>query len=390
MHCCARCWSSCSPTASSRSTRASCRYLTTRIERSFAAARGAVAMLDREALRQQRPVTRALAGELFRGRLDGIAVRRSCHPDRHRMAATLRRHISVMDVMADDRTSHCFDKPKSPPLAAAGRPRADESGSDLGGEPRALHQPRAVLAAFQSPRAGGGRERPASAARAGAVPVDLGQQSRRILHGARRRPQGPGARRASPTRSPDGLIAGRAARPHRRGGLAASPATSRRAGASCARSSGREASSWSTARQPEEGRPHLARGSFPATRLSGADAARDRSGASVPVHSQSRLHDRAAAVAHARRQADERADPRAAEDRPLHPPADVGRWRCGALHHARTGDRPVHRRGCSPATRSRGRARSASSATPTSRSRKRPRIWCGCSRARSSAAAAAR
>lgn len=41
-------------------------YLITRIERSFAAARAAVAALDREALRQQRPVTRALAGELFR------------------------------------------------------------------------------------------------------------------------------------------------------------------------------------------------------------------------------------------------------------------------------------------------------------------------------------
>lgn len=41
-------------------------YLATRIERSFAAARAAVATLDREALRRQRPVTRALAGELFR------------------------------------------------------------------------------------------------------------------------------------------------------------------------------------------------------------------------------------------------------------------------------------------------------------------------------------
>ena len=41
-------------------------FLTTRIERSFAAARAAVARLDREALRLQRPVTRALAGELFR------------------------------------------------------------------------------------------------------------------------------------------------------------------------------------------------------------------------------------------------------------------------------------------------------------------------------------
>lgn len=41
-------------------------FLTTRIERSFAAARAAVAKLDREALRLRRPVTRALAGELFR------------------------------------------------------------------------------------------------------------------------------------------------------------------------------------------------------------------------------------------------------------------------------------------------------------------------------------
>ncbi|HVG52019.1 MAG TPA: DnaA/Hda family protein [Xanthobacteraceae bacterium] len=41
-------------------------YLVTRMERSFAAARAAVSALDREALRQKRPVTRALAGELFR------------------------------------------------------------------------------------------------------------------------------------------------------------------------------------------------------------------------------------------------------------------------------------------------------------------------------------
>jgi chromosomal replication initiation ATPase DnaA len=41
-------------------------FLTNRIERSFAAARAAVARLDREALRLHRPVTRALAGELFR------------------------------------------------------------------------------------------------------------------------------------------------------------------------------------------------------------------------------------------------------------------------------------------------------------------------------------
>jgi chromosomal replication initiation ATPase DnaA len=41
-------------------------YLANRMERSFAAAKAAVAALDREALRLKRPVTRALAGELFR------------------------------------------------------------------------------------------------------------------------------------------------------------------------------------------------------------------------------------------------------------------------------------------------------------------------------------
>jgi chromosomal replication initiation ATPase DnaA len=41
-------------------------YLSHRIERSFAAARAAVARLDEEALRRQRPATRALAAELFR------------------------------------------------------------------------------------------------------------------------------------------------------------------------------------------------------------------------------------------------------------------------------------------------------------------------------------
>jgi chromosomal replication initiation ATPase DnaA len=41
-------------------------YLATRIERSFAAARQAVDLLDGEALRQRRPVTRALAAEVLK------------------------------------------------------------------------------------------------------------------------------------------------------------------------------------------------------------------------------------------------------------------------------------------------------------------------------------
>jgi len=41
-------------------------YLVARMERSFPAARSAVEHLDREAMRQQRPVNRALAAELYR------------------------------------------------------------------------------------------------------------------------------------------------------------------------------------------------------------------------------------------------------------------------------------------------------------------------------------
>ncbi len=41
-------------------------YLANRIERSFSAAHAAVVRLDEEAMRQHRPVTRALAAELFR------------------------------------------------------------------------------------------------------------------------------------------------------------------------------------------------------------------------------------------------------------------------------------------------------------------------------------
>jgi chromosomal replication initiation ATPase DnaA len=42
-------------------------YVALRIERSFAAARDVVARLDGEAMRQKRPLTRALAVELLRG-----------------------------------------------------------------------------------------------------------------------------------------------------------------------------------------------------------------------------------------------------------------------------------------------------------------------------------
>ena len=65
---------------------------------------------------------------------------------------------------------------------------------------------------------------------------------------------------------------------------------------------------WSRRQQGGEG---LARRLFPLAHFSAADAARGRSGASVPVHSQSRLLDRLAAGARQGRQGDERADPHA-------------------------------------------------------------------------------
>ena len=71
-------------------------YLANRIERSFAAAHAAVVRLDEEAMRQHRPVTRALAAELFRAltafdlpesltlaRLDGSPIGRELSSSRH-------------------------------------------------------------------------------------------------------------------------------------------------------------------------------------------------------------------------------------------------------------------------------------------------------------------
>ena len=81
------------------------------------------------------------------------------------------------------------------------------------------------------------------------------------------------------------------------------------------------ASCWSAAVTSPKTERDLDRGSLPSQHLSAADAAGDRSGASLPVHSEPRLLDRAAACARRRRQGDERADPHARQDRPLHSPA---------------------------------------------------------------------
>ena len=142
-------------------------------------------------------------------------------------------------------------------------------------------------------------------------------------------------------RSPDGLTPVRAAGPHQRDGL---QARQRPAGdlARSARHPGRGRHRSGRRPRRHQDRAGLDRGSFPPQYLPAADAAGDRSGASLPVHPEPRLYRRAASGAGLRRQADERADPHARQDRPLHPPARR-QGRRGAADHAGAGHRPVHR-----------------------------------------------
>ena len=129
-------------------------------------------------------------------------------------------------------------------------------------------------------------------------------------------------------------------------------------------------------------RARLAGGLFPAARLPDADAARGRSGPSVPVHPQSRLH----AGARLLNPQDGRTmnalvripDQR----RSLRPPAGRRRRRDGALRLARTAHRGLHRPAVSRLRGARPGRRSASFATATSKSRKRPKTSCGFTRAR--------
>src|SRR3979411_2272921 len=136
---------------------------------------------------------------------------------------------------------------------------------------------------------------------------------------------GPGSASRHPPKGPGRADPGRAARPHRRGGL---EPRERPAGALARAPQGARGAEHRAGggRQPQEARPQLARGLLPAAHFPGAHAARDRPGPSVPLYPQSRLLDRPAPDAPERRQGDECAHPRAAEGRKIHPPAALHCW----------------------------------------------------------------
>ncbi len=244
---------------------------------------------------------------------------------------------------------------------------------------RPLRQPRVFLAAVQPPRPPAGAVRQPSAARAGPLPVDLGGQSRRVLHGARRRPRRPGARgHRHPQRRRAHAGAAARAGAARGGAAAGGPAGQplRPDGAAEGRRHRERHRRPALAKR----RQGLAGGAFPRIGVPGADAAVDRSGASVPVHPQSRLLDGPAAAPHEERRGDDGAAAPAGGAEALHPPARPQGDRSASSRSRRRSR--CSSASSSPATRSRAPAPSASSATATSRSRKRPRISCACSRRR--------
>ena len=167
------------------------------------------------------------------------------------------------------------------------------------GRPRALHQPRAFVARLQLAGDGGGREPGGAAARAGALPVDLGLEPRRVLLGARRRPARAGARGRAPAVG-GRPVADRAAAPDRRRRAGADdPAAggARRARGGDAGGGHRDpAARRAQGRRPAADGDALLRAGVP-----DPVAARHRPGASVPVHRQRRLRHGAAAQARGRR-----------------------------------------------------------------------------------------
>ncbi len=212
---------------------------------------------------------------------------------------------------------------------------------DLRGESGTVYQSRIVVAALQPAGARRGRATKTircwkSSAFSRSRPTTSMNSSWSALP-----PSRAGGRGCRRTRSPDGLTPleqlGRIAEVV----SVAGAATSRRAGANCARNLPGERRRRCRRAGRHQAGACVARGLLPHVDLPGADADGDRSGASVPVHSQSRLHAGAAAFARQRRQGDERGDPYAAQDRALR--ASAARRQRAASHHAGAGGLSVHR-----------------------------------------------
>ncbi len=176
-----------------------------------------------------------------------------------------------------------------------------------------------------------------SPARAAALPVDLGQQYRRIFHGPGGGSQGPAARRGR------GAI-GRRAQPdpaarrdRRRGGCA-----DRRPAAGLARAARRLARSRAPGRhrrRDHTGRGRLARAPVRRPYLAGADPAGDRPRPSVPVHPEQELLADLRPAPSLRWRADSRIADDPGDAAALHPPARRG----GALRRDRDRDPPPDR-----------------------------------------------
>ncbi len=154
---------------------------------------------------------------------------------------------------------------------------------------RSLHQPRAVVARIQSARARGGGQ-------SATIRCSSGCGSCRSRPTISTSSSWSGSRAWS-GRCSSGVVGdfgrrrdgGRAARAHRRAGrdpgrLAAG------AVAGAAQGAGRRRHRHSRRRRPHAQGARLAAGALPAARLPDPDAARRRSGASLPVHPEPRLH----------------------------------------------------------------------------------------------------
>ena len=202
-----------------------------------------------------------------------------------------------------------------------------------------------------------------SAARAGALPVDLGQQSRRILHGARRRPARARCATGIVDKSPDGLTP--AEQLVRIGEAVGSLASDQQARWRELREElrKRRTSCWSTADSLTKAEKawledHFLQHIFPVLTPLAID----------PAHPFPFIPNLGFTIALQLARASDGKAMNALirvpqQDRALHPPARRRTSGGRALDHARAGDRPVHRQAV-PRLRGQGAGRaSASSAT---------------------------